>query len=86
MNQPSSKFEITFNTKEMAKFEIDMPEKDQRVVYVAKKVFIPPERTFFQKYGSYFIIGLSLIVQVCFIVIIIYIKLVMTNMNQNMAA
>lgn len=46
----------------MVKLEID--NEDERTVFIAKKIIILPEKTFFQKYGSYIIIGLSLVVQV----------------------
>lgn len=60
------KYEISFHLGEMVKFEVDLPEKDERIVFIGKKIYIPPERSFFQKYGSFFIIGLSLIIQVFF--------------------
>ena len=69
------KYEISFHPGEMVKFEVDLPEKDERIVFIGKKIYIPPERSFFQKYGSFFIIGLSLIVQVFIFVIFMIISL-----------
>ncbi|KNB45359.1 hypothetical protein JH06_0980 [Blastocystis sp. subtype 4] len=68
----AEKFEITFLPGDILKFELDNPEKDERTVIMAKKIIVQPPRSFFQKYGSYFIMGLAIIIQ-----------LVMTNMNQN---
>ena len=64
LDEESLKYEISFHMGEMVKFEVDDSAKDELVVYIAKKVYVPPNRTFFQKYGSYFIIGLSLVIQV----------------------
>ena len=69
------KYEMSFHPGEMVKFEVDLPEKDERVVFICKKIYIAPEKSFFQKYGSYFIIGLSLIVQVFIFVIFMIISL-----------
>lgn len=63
-NEEAVKYEISFHPGKIVKFEVDEPGKDERTVYIAQKVYIPPNRTFFQKYGSYFIIGLSLVIQV----------------------
>lgn len=62
MTIPEKKYEISYHTGEMVKLEID--NEDERTVFIAKKIIILPEKTFFQKYGSYIIIGLSLVVQV----------------------
>ena len=67
LNEESLKYEISFHMEKMVKFEVDDSTKDERIVYIAQKVYIPPNRTFFQKYGSYFIIGLSLVIQVSFL-------------------
>ena len=67
LNEESLKYEISFHMGKMVKFEVDDSTKDERIVYIAQKVYIPPNRTFFQKYGSYFIIGLSLVIQVSFL-------------------
>ena len=43
---------------------MDIPEKNERVITVAKKVIVEKPKTFMQKYGSYFIIGFAILVQV----------------------
>ena len=60
----AEKFEITFLPGDILKFELDNPEKDERTVIMAKKIIVQPPRSFFQKYGSYFIMGLAIIIQV----------------------
>ena len=60
----SKTFEITLLPGDILKFELDNPEKDERTVIMAKKVIIQPPRSFFQKYGSYMIMGLAIVIQV----------------------
>ncbi|KAK8798639.1 hypothetical protein WA538_003307 [Blastocystis sp. DL] len=70
----SHKFEITLLPNELVKFEVDVPEKNERVITVAKKVIVEKPKTFMQKYASYFIIGFAILVQ-----------LITTNMQNPMA-
>lgn len=64
MQDSNDKFEITVLPGDILKFELDNPEKDERTVIMAKKIIIEPPKSFFQKYGSYFIMGLAIVIQV----------------------
>lgn len=48
----------------MIKFQVDLKDSDERVILMGKKIIVPKPKTFFQKYGTYFAIGLAMVVQV----------------------
>ena len=63
---PGARYELSLMPGKMVKFEIDLEESDERIVYMGKKIIVPKQKTFFQKYGTYFVIALAFIVQVGF--------------------
>ena len=48
----------------MIKFQVDLKDSDERVILMGKKIVVAKPKTFFQKYGTYFAVGLAMVVQV----------------------
>ena len=48
----------------MIKFQVDLKDSDERVILMGKKIVVAKPKTFFQKYGTYFAVGLAIVVQV----------------------
>lgn len=66
MQEGEKKFEVTILPGDLIKVEVDNPASDERVILMAKKIFIAPPKTFWQKYGGYLMIGFALVIQVRF--------------------
>lgn len=48
----------------MLKFQVDLKDSDERVILMGKKIIVAKPKTFFQKYGTYFAVGLAMVIQV----------------------
>ncbi|KAK8810687.1 hypothetical protein WA158_007262 [Blastocystis sp. Blastoise] len=56
-------FEFTTYQKDHISLKFTNYQKDKAIIISAARVVIPPEKTFFQKYGTWIIIGVSVFMQ-----------------------